>query len=169
MNIEHDWSRLSSLQLGRLAEYWVKLQMTLCGLDVYTSEVDDKGIDFVVRAPSGRYAAVQVKSSRSFNYIFMRKKHFKPREDLFVSIVLFLEEATPRTYLIPSKAWLNGNNPVLVSRDYPDAASEPEWGIKLSAKGMVHLEPFEIQRIAAGMAGDGNGRMPASDRPEAAS
>jgi hypothetical protein len=83
----------------------------------------------------------------------MRKKHFKPREDHFVSIVLFLGDATPRTCLIPSEAWLNGANPVLVSRDDPDAASEPEWGVKLSAKGMVHLEPFEIQRIAGGMAG----------------
>lgn len=45
----YTWSRLSSLQLGRYAEYFVKMEFTLYGFDVYTSEVDDRGIDFVIR------------------------------------------------------------------------------------------------------------------------
>jgi len=40
------WSKLSTLQLGRYAEYFVKMEFTLHGFDVYSAEVDDKGIDF---------------------------------------------------------------------------------------------------------------------------
>ena len=45
----YDWGKLNSMQLGRYAEYFVKMEFTRHGFDVYTAEVDDKGIDFVVR------------------------------------------------------------------------------------------------------------------------
>lgn len=46
---EYDWSRLTHLQVGRFAGYFVKMEFTLYGFDVYQAEVDDKGIDFVIR------------------------------------------------------------------------------------------------------------------------
>ena len=46
---KYDWSRLTHLQVGRFAEYFVKMEFTLYGFDVYQAEVDDKGIDFVIR------------------------------------------------------------------------------------------------------------------------
>ena len=45
------WSRLSHLQLGRYAEYYAKMEFASYGYDVYTSEVDDHGVDFVARNP----------------------------------------------------------------------------------------------------------------------
>ena len=38
------WSSLSHLQLGRYAEYFVKLELTLYGFQVFTSEVDDRAL-----------------------------------------------------------------------------------------------------------------------------
>jgi hypothetical protein len=49
------WSSLSHLQVGRYAEYFIKMEFTLHGFDVYSAEVDDKGIDFVVRASELQY------------------------------------------------------------------------------------------------------------------
>src|SRR3990170_2253645 len=46
---KHAWSELNSLQIGKYAEYFVKMEFTQYGFDVYSSEVDDRGIDFVVR------------------------------------------------------------------------------------------------------------------------
>lgn len=43
----YEWSKLSHLQVGRYAEYFVKMQFVLLGYEVYSSEVDDRGIDFV--------------------------------------------------------------------------------------------------------------------------
>ncbi len=40
------WSSLNALQIGKYAEYYAKMEFTLYGFDVFTSEVDDKGIDF---------------------------------------------------------------------------------------------------------------------------
>lgn len=39
-----NWSELSSLQLGKYAEYLAKMEFMKHGFDVYSSEVDDKEI-----------------------------------------------------------------------------------------------------------------------------
>ncbi len=41
----YKWSRLSPLQVGRYAEYLVKMEFTLYGFDVYTAQVDDDSND----------------------------------------------------------------------------------------------------------------------------
>ena len=74
----HDWSRLNRLQLGKYAEYVVKMEFVLCGCDVFTCEVDDHGIDFVVRTCNGDHYDVQVKSFRlepgkNTPYVFLKK------------------------------------------------------------------------------------------------
>src|SRR5688500_13005008 len=96
-----DWSRLNKLQVGRYAEYFVKMEFTLLGFDVYSSEVDDRGIDFVIRREPDRYYDVQVKSSRGLNYIFFHKSQFLLRENLLAAIVLFQDQRAPELYLLP--------------------------------------------------------------------
>ena len=63
----YDWKRLTTLQVGRYAEYFVKMEFTLYGFDVYQAEVDDKGIDFVIRKEHDRYQDIQVNSVRDLN------------------------------------------------------------------------------------------------------
>ena len=132
---KYKWSRLTSLQVGKYAEYFVKMEFTLHGFDVYTSEVDDKGIDFVVcDERREHYYNVQVKSARNFNYIFFRKEYFVPRENLLAAIVLLPEIEPPELYLVPSHVWLQPNR-LFVSRDYePPRTSKPEWGLNLSRR-----------------------------------
>ena len=44
-----NWSKLSSQQLGRYAEYYAMMEFSSHGCEVYSSEVDDHGVDFVVK------------------------------------------------------------------------------------------------------------------------
>ena len=74
---KYDWDRLNHLQLGRYAEYYAKMEFTLFGFDVYSAEVDDHGIDFVIRKGENTHYDVQVKSARGLNYIFFHKDKFK--------------------------------------------------------------------------------------------
>ena len=36
---KHTWSSVNRLQLGKYAEYLVKMEFVLCGCDVFTAEV----------------------------------------------------------------------------------------------------------------------------------
>ena len=69
-----NWSKLSHLQLGRYAEYYAKMEFVSYGYDVYTSEVDDHGVDFVARNPvDGQYYEIQVKSIRNWDMSLFQK------------------------------------------------------------------------------------------------
>jgi hypothetical protein len=51
------------------------MQFVLLGYEVYSSEVDDRGIDFVLRRKPGLYWDVQVKSIRRKGYVFLGSLH----------------------------------------------------------------------------------------------
>lgn len=144
----HDWNRLNHIQLGRYAEYLVKMECALRGLDVYTAEVDDKGIDFVVRAHVDKFYDIQVKSLRPPGYVFMRKDRFDLRPTNLLALVLFFQGEPPNLYLIPSVTW-NTPAPPFVSRDYEGLQSPPEWGVNLSKTGIAKLGRFRFDKQLA--------------------
>jgi len=77
------------------------MEFTLHGFDVYSAEVDDKGIDFVIRKHEAQYYDVQVKSSRELSYIFFPKEKFAPSKNLLAAIVLFTEDEPARIVSCP--------------------------------------------------------------------
>ena len=141
-----NWTRLTTMQLGQYAEYFAKMEFTLYGYDVYTAEVDDKGIDFVVRSAAGVYYEIQVKSSCKGNYIFFPKHKFMPRPNLLAAIVLFTDGSEPEIYLIPSVAWLTPTVP-LVERNYEGKKSKPEWGLELAMKHRPSLQAYRFETV----------------------
>ena len=143
---KHLWSELTKLQLGRYAEYFVKMEFTLHGFDVYSAEVDDKGIDFVIRKDEGRYYDIQVKSARNLTYIFFPKDKFVLSENLIAAIVLFTDNQLPALYLVPSKVW-NAPNALFADRNYEGKKSPPEWGLNLSQRNLSILSPYTFEDV----------------------
>lgn len=141
--LENEWIiNLNNLQLGRYAEYLVKMEFTRFGNAVYSSEIDDRGIDFVV-CIGNRYYEVQVKSSRNFNYIYFSKNKFVPRDNLLAAVVLFLGEEKPAIFLIPSTRW-NRPDKFFASKDYLNKKTRPEWGLNLSKRNLSFLRPYSF-------------------------
>ncbi len=115
------------------------------GFQVYETEVDDRGIDFITRHENGPFIEVQVKSIRSYGYVFLEKKKFMPKEYLYLALVIFTEGHLPELYLVPSIIWRNPDT-FFVSRDYEGLKSKPEWGLNISKKNIVLLEPYRFKR-----------------------
>src|SRR5271157_1328205 len=110
--IRYNWDALTPLQVGKYAEYYIKMEFTMFGFDVYSSEVDDKGIDFVIRKnekgqndETNLYFDIQVKSLRQTKtqYVFMPKSKFNINDDnLLLALALFYNGKLPNLYLIPA-------------------------------------------------------------------
>jgi hypothetical protein len=143
---KYDWTRLNHLQIGKYAEYFVKMEFTLYGFDVYSSEVDDRGIDLVIRRAASHYYDVQVKSTRGLNYIFFPKAKFPLRDNLLAAIVIFMPEREPALFLVPAPVW-ESPNLLFVNRDYKGKQSKPEWGLNLSHKNLPLLEPYRFETV----------------------
>jgi hypothetical protein len=144
--MRYQWSKLTRQQIGAYAEYFIKMEFTMYGFQVYSTEVDDRGIDFVCRYKEKHFMEIQVKSIRGLNYVFMKKENFKLQESLWVSLVTFEEGKEPNLYLIPSKVWKTPNE-LFVNRDYEGKKSKPEWGINISKKNHPKLLEYSFDMI----------------------
>ncbi|WP_226036128.1 DUF4365 domain-containing protein [Aquibacillus saliphilus] len=116
------------------------------GLEVYTTEVDDHGIDFIVKDKKGHFSQIQVKSLRGTGYVFVPKTKFDiSNKNLYVVLLIFEPGKMPYVFLIPSEAWKVPNQ-VFVDRNYgkPGQKSTPEYGINISRKNYSILEIFHI-------------------------
>ena len=146
MKSKYKWDRLNHLQLGRYAEYYTKMEFTLFGFDVYSSEVDDKGIDFVIKKDESTYYDIQVKSIRNYNYIFFPKSNFMPRANLLAAVIVFINEKPPELFVISSNEWKKPNK-LLVEHNYIGKKSKPEWGLNISKQNFPILEKYKFDNI----------------------
>lgn len=132
-----DWTKLTPQQLGRYAEYYAKMEFASYGFDVYTSEVDDHGVDFVAKNKKGRYYEVQVKSTRpGTSYVFFEKsKAGNLSPNRLLCYVRFDDGNLPEVYIIPFEVWKKPHG-MFVYHDYKD----PEYGMNCSEKNKPHLD-----------------------------
>ncbi len=142
------WSKLNHLQLGRYAEYYAKMEFASYGFEVYTSEVDDHGVDFIAKLPGeNKFYEVQVKSVRDYGYIYMAKSKMPVlSENRLVCYLHFVDGKLPDVFVIPATAWKTPNA-VLVDRKYdkPGQKSEPEWGINISKKNYDLISEYRAE------------------------
>src|SRR5580658_8058701 len=108
------WSALTNQQVGAFVEYFVKMELTMFGFQVYATEVDDRGVDFIAQFGDGPFLKIQVKSVRSTGYVFMEKSKFSLHEHRFLAFGLLVDEQPPNLFLIPSLEW---STPTALLRD----------------------------------------------------
>lgn len=142
-----NWIALNSLQLGKYAEYFAKMELSSYGFDVYTSEVDDHGIDFVVKINRNKFLEFQVKSILRTDYVYMTKRQWDITDNsLFLFLMIFEQNQQPQPFIIPATAWQKPNDLMKV-RDYDGLKSEPEYGMNLSQKNRYLLEQYRLDIV----------------------
>ena len=143
----NQWSRLNPLQVGKYAEYLTKMEFTKNGLEVFSPEIDDHGIDLIIlKTESEKFYEVQVKSVRDkTNYIYLTKEKLKNSHNILVAVVLFNENQSPKMFLIPIAEWDKPNS-LLVDHEYENKKSKPEYGINISKKNMELLNKYPFDK-----------------------
>ena len=141
------WSLLSSLQLGQYGEYYAKMEFTSYGYDVYTSEVDDHGVDFVAKKDDVFYE-VQVKSVRNDNYVFIKKNKIVLDDKHLICFIRFVDGELPDCYVFPATVFLNPDGRLFSSRDYVGLKSEPEYGISVKTH-LSEMQKWNVETVLA--------------------
>lgn len=142
-----NWSELNNQQKGTYGEYFAKMEFTMFGFEVYSSEVDDRGIDFIIRKGSCFYE-VQVKTITDINYQFIKESKFKTSQTFVVVLVRLVQGEEPQLYVFTGDQWLDGND-LLVYRAYEGKKSDPEYGINVSKKRLDSFRNFTIENFIA--------------------
>ena len=145
-----NWSRkeLTRQRLGTFGEYYAKMVLSSYGMSIYTSEVDDHGIDFVAESKKG-FMKFQVKTVRQgTNYVFMLEEHFNIADSaLFLFLSILTDDELPVSYIVPATVWENDATGMFVYRKYEGKKSKPEYGINLSAKNMQYLDVYKVEKV----------------------
>lgn len=144
-----DWERLSPLQLGQFGEYYAKMEFASYGYEVYTSEVDDHGVDFIAKdKDTGIFYEVQVKSLYKSNYSYIDKKKLVLDDRHLVCVLHFICHQLPRVYVLPAAAWKHPNA-ALPDYEYddPKLKSKPEWGVRLAEKNLPLIEKYKAEKF----------------------
>lgn len=152
------WSRkeLTRQKLGTFCEYYAKMALASYGLSIYTSEVDDHGIDFVAESKNG-FLKFQVKAIRTAttSYVYMPEEHFNIEdEDLFLFLVLLVDGEHPDTYVIPASTWKKESKLFVYHAAYEGKKSNSEYALNLSGKNMPELVPFRLEKMIPVVTGE---------------
>ena len=143
------WSDLNHLQLGQYGEYYAKMEFTSYKYYVYTSEVDDHGVDFVAKnMKTGKLFEVHVKSMLKGKYAFIKKNKICLDEYHLVCLLHFKDDELPEVYIIPATVWKNPNS-AFVDRNYDKdhQKTKPEWGINYSQKNLKILKEYKAEKF----------------------
>ena len=146
------WKDLTTRQLGQYGEYYAKMEFTSYGYEVYTPEVDDHGVDFVVKDTDGHFYEVQVKSVRQDNYLPIAYDKFQANfSDYFIiCYIRFKDDEMPKMYLIPTSAWETPNALLPNYRYDKGQKSNPEIGISYNPKNAPLLEMWKAANFFEG-------------------
>ncbi|MBQ3063387.1 MAG: DUF4365 domain-containing protein [Clostridia bacterium] len=132
------WSKISHLQLGKIAEYYAQAEFLSYGFEIYDTVVDDRGIDFIARK-NDEFFEIQVKAVRNYNYTFISESKMPHLcEKRLVCYMNFIDNESPITYVIPATAWINPNE-VFTHKKYENGA---EYGINFSRKNAHILDDY---------------------------
>lgn len=122
------------------------MEFSSYGLDVYTSEVDDHGIDFIVKDKKGIFNEIQVKSLRNKGYTFMQQEKFDlSNKSLYLVLIIFEEDKLPNIYLVPTSAWNNENNMFIIRNFDKGQKSKPEYGVNIVNSNKEILEKYKFE------------------------
>ena len=130
-----EWTKLNNLQIGRYGEYFAKMEFTAHGFNVYSSEVDDHGVDFIAKNKAGEFFEVQVKAICRTTYMFISKEKIELDDHHIVALIRLEDNEEPEMFVFPSSVW-NNPNPVFKDRSYG------EWGFNYSKKNRHYIEGY---------------------------
>lgn len=123
------------------------MEFTKHGFEVYSSEVDDHGIDFVAKRPgTSRFYEVQVKSKRPSGSIFMNKDDMALDEYHLLCCICFGQTELPDVYVIPMTEWKNKDNYPTISESI-GKQTKLAWTVNFSKKNLKALEKFKIDNV----------------------
>lgn len=99
------YKHLNNIQKGSFSESYAKMAFTLEGFEVYSTDYDDRGVDFIIRNNDGRYFSVQVKSTGQSANPFIYAESFEVSPDFILCAVRLVEGKAPEVYLACGTDW----------------------------------------------------------------
>ena len=137
------YSHLNTIQLGAFGEAFAKMSFILEGFEVYDTEYDDRGVDFIVRNKDKIFYEVQVKTTGTTVNPFVYENKFKNSDTFLFCAVRIIEGELPTIYLAKGSDW---EKAFQCLRHNPSGGNSGAYfEMSFAKKYQSELEKFQIE------------------------
>lgn len=139
--------------LRKQVEQFVKQELMKAGLEVFASESDNRGVDFIVKAPSGKYHELFL---QPINLDFARSVKIPKgdlgelKDNLWIALVFVMKGIGPVLHLIPSKILESPDNYIFFDHEQDVRFKHlSNWEIKVFQKSIGELSKYSLTNMVS--------------------
>ncbi|TRX51278.1 hypothetical protein FNH22_24390 [Fulvivirga sp. M361] len=132
---------------------FVEQELTKASLEVFSSERESRGVDFIAKTPSRKYHELFL---QPINLDFTRSVKIpkgdlgEPKDNLWIALVFVMKEIEPVLHLIPSKVLENPDNYIFFNHEQDERFSHlSNWEIKVFQKSIGELSKYSLTNMAS--------------------
>ncbi|WP_422080105.1 hypothetical protein [Ulvibacterium sp.] len=127
------------------AENTLRSEMTNAGLEIYPAKNAREGVDFLVQNSNGKQTVLYLQAADLIalqSVKIPKEKLGEPKENLWVALIGFIQNAKPLIFLIPSKTLAKPDDFVFFGHDVSPHTYLSNWEIKVFTNGMKVLGEY---------------------------
>ncbi|WKZ76544.1 MAG: hypothetical protein QY303_06495 [Vicingaceae bacterium] len=138
-------------KLYKYAQHFTKLELMRARLEVFQNESGREGVEFIIKTKSGNYhelylQPINLETERSVK--ITKTVLGEPKDNLWVSLVLFMKDIEPVLYLIPSTQLTKPDDYIFIDNDQGERFKHmSNWEIKVFTKAIPELSKFALDNI----------------------
>lgn len=138
-------------ELRQQVKQFVERELTKARFEVSSGESESRGVDFIVKTPSGKYHELFL---LPINLEFARSAKIPKsdlgelRDNLWIALVFVMKEIEPVLHLIPSKVLENPDNYIFFDHEQDERFKHlSNWEIKVFKKSIEELSKYSLMNM----------------------
>lgn len=139
--------------LRKQVKQFVEQELTKARFEVSSGESESRGVDFIVKTPSGKYHELFL---QPINLDFARSVKIPKsdlgelKENLWIALVFVMKEIEPVLHLIPSKILENPDNYIFFDHEQDERFRHlSNWEIKVFQKSIGELSKYSLTNMVS--------------------
>ena len=137
--------------LRKQVKQFVEQELTKARFEVSSGESESRGVDFIVKTPSGKYHELFL---LPINLEFARSAKIPKsdlgelRDNLWIALVFVMKEMEPVPLIIPSKVLESPDNYIFFDNEQGERFSHlSNWEIKVFKKSIEELSKYSLMNM----------------------
>ena len=136
--------------LNEKAYKFIKSELKKAQLEFLPKESGREGVDFIIKTNSGNLHKVYLQPinlDTERKVKIPKQKLGEPKDNLWVALVLIIDNEPFNFYLIPSKTVTTPDNFIFIENEVSSFPQLSNWEIKVFKNGMQKLSEFSLENM----------------------
>jgi len=138
------------IKLIKYSQTFIAQQFINANLEIIQTKSGREGVDFVIKANTGNLHEIYLQPinlNKERSVKILKQDLGEPKDNLWVALVLILDNEPFNFYLIPSKIVSKPDNFVFIENEVSSFPQLSNWEIKVFKNGMQKLSEFSLDNM----------------------